>query len=450
MLFRFMLVSLSVVLAAIAAGCSLSSKPKHDGQLVILYPYKIDYFEQTYVTPFKEKYPELAISVVYGEEKVGAGQFTDETYLRLFDSVKPDVVILSDKQYAQLSGENRLTDLSPFVQKDHFDIEGFYPPLISYLKTYGQGKLEGLAADYRANVLYYNEELFERYGVPLPKGTLTWDEVLNLAGRFTAIGDEDRSVYGFDNYDPLEQSNAFALIRRIGEAQGLSMFDEKNRRIVVNNVKWRPIFEKVLEGLRSGAIHPNALKTEVKAPFQAPFLSREAAMMTSNSDMVFFLDELAKVTDDIAPERWNILPAPVSSARMDRGISLSTSVYAIPFGSDSKENAWNFIKFVNSDETMRVLSKTGFKLQSRVQYVPPLEGRNIEAFYPDSAAEVVIPNRPDLPGFIDELNRMAVAQLQSVLDGRMTLDEAMEAIDQEGQALWREASDRLGQTPPSR
>ncbi len=443
---------LFVLLATIAAGCSFSAKPKHDGQLVIMYPYKVDYYEQTYVAPFKEKYPELQISVVYGEEKVGAGQFTDEAYSRLIESEKPDVVFLLDKQYAQLSGENRLTDLGPFVQKDHFDVESFYPPLISYLKSYGQGKLEGLAADYRTNALYYNEELFERYGVPVPKGTLTWDEVLNLAGRFAAVSDSDRTVFGFDNYDPIEQSNALALIRHIGEAQGLSMFDEKNRRIVVNDGRWKPIFEMVLENLRSGAIHPNALKNEVKAPFQSPFLNGEAAMMTSNSDMVFFLDELARITGDegLSPKRWNIVPAPVYSARKDRGITLSTNVYAIPFESDSKEDAWNFIKFVNSDVTMRALSKTGFKLQSRVQYVPPLEGRNIQAFFPDSAAEVVLPNRPDLPGFIDGLNRTAVAQLQGVLDGRLTLDEALKAIEQEGQALWREASDRLERTLPNR
>ncbi|MBO9600746.1 MAG: extracellular solute-binding protein, partial [Cohnella sp.] len=428
MLLRMLVLSLSLLLAISAAGCNFSSKPKRDGQLVIMYPYKVDYYMQTYITPFKEKYPELQLSVVYGEEKVGAEQFTDEAYLRLIESEHPDVVFLLDKQYAQLSGENRLTDLDPFIRKDHFDMDGIYPPLISYLKTYAQGKLEGLAADYRTNALFLNEELFERYGVPLPKGTLTWDEVLNLAGRFASVADDGRSVYGFDHYDPIEQSNAFALIRAIGESQGLSMFDEKNRRIVVNNGKWRPIFEKALEDLRSGAIHPNALMTEVTAPFEAPFLRGEAAMMTSNSDMVYFLNELEKITGDkgLAAKRWDIIPAPVHSAKKDRGISLSTNVYAIPFESDSKEDAWNFIKFVNSDETMRALSKTGFKLQSRVAYIPPLEGKNVKAFFPDSAAEVVIPNRPDLPGFIEELNRMAVAQLQGVLDGRMTLDDALE------------------------
>ncbi|GIQ71163.1 hypothetical protein XYCOK13_39870 [Xylanibacillus composti] len=82
------------------------------------------------------------------------------------------------KQWAAQGGLHDITDRASKLEPK--------PTIETNSLMDGDGRLYGLAPFFQSHAIYYNIDLFDRYGIPYPNDKMTWKEILELASRFPA------------------------------------------------------------------------------------------------------------------------------------------------------------------------------------------------------------------------------------------------------------------------
>jgi len=140
--------------------------------------------QQRIVDRFNEKNPDLQVVLeAYGDD------FDTKLATGFGASDAPDVMYMWN--YAHY--KDGLEPLDSWVSKEPASFKGdFYKGLFDY-NSIGS-KLLGLPIGYTTHVVYYNKDLFDKAGVPYPKGDWTWDELLATAKK---VANPSQKIYGF-------------------------------------------------------------------------------------------------------------------------------------------------------------------------------------------------------------------------------------------------------------
>jgi len=128
-------------------------------------------------------------------------------------------------------------DLNDLVKKYNYDLKRFNPTFVQEMISAGRtGALYGLPVPpYFPQVLYYNKDLFDKFGVPYPKDGMTWDEVYELAKKLSR-SDGDTVYRGFSaGIMPYLRDNPFSLPILDPEKDQLS--DPEKWKLLFNNLK---------------------------------------------------------------------------------------------------------------------------------------------------------------------------------------------------------------------
>ncbi|TNJ60657.1 extracellular solute-binding protein [Paenibacillus hemerocallicola] len=96
-------------------------------------------------------------------------------------------------------------DITPLAKTENFDLGRFDQDALKTLRTLSdKGELYGLPYNMQFNALYYNKDIFDKFGVPYPQDGMTWDETLQLAKRLTRTeGGTAYSGLGMDAWSRL-------------------------------------------------------------------------------------------------------------------------------------------------------------------------------------------------------------------------------------------------------
>ncbi|MEF3304668.1 ABC transporter substrate-binding protein, partial [Paenibacillus sp. GYB003] len=161
------------------------------------------------------------------------------------------------------------TDLLPLAQKHKFDLNRLSPGVLDSAKSYSdKGELLMMPYELNVNVLIYNKNLFNKFGVPYPKDGMTWDDVFELAKKLTR--QEGGVKYrGF-------QYNAINMVYK--NQLALPFVDPKTMKAAVNTDEWKKWLE-VMSGFYhivgnepEGYEHDNFLNKQIVAMRTGPSL----------------------------------------------------------------------------------------------------------------------------------------------------------------------------------
>jgi ABC-type glycerol-3-phosphate transport system substrate-binding protein len=118
------------------------------------------------------------------------------------DLVQIDVFwLMSETTFAPLVEQGKLVGLTPYVEGNRgFDLDDFHAAGVEFYSV--DGELWALPVAVDPVVMYYNMDLFDRYGVPYPANDWTWTDFLDAA---LALRDPGANVFGYaaGNTDPL-------------------------------------------------------------------------------------------------------------------------------------------------------------------------------------------------------------------------------------------------------
>ncbi|OXM87963.1 ABC transporter substrate-binding protein [Paenibacillus rigui] len=157
----------------------------------------------------KKKFPDITIKHVHWDnpgrqykDLIAAGTVPD----LVFDNTRMNVqrwIIDNDLQY----------DIRDLIKKYNFDTTKLNPALMAQMSNLRKdGSIYGLPFNNNDFVLFYNKDIFDKFGVDYPKNGMTYDEIYEMAKKLTRVEGEitykgfSQNPGHYMNYNQLSQS----------------------------------------------------------------------------------------------------------------------------------------------------------------------------------------------------------------------------------------------------
>lgn len=380
--------------------------------ITVLASTKEDFMED-YGNYFISEYPFYEIEVIELMDFYKAGGYVEiDNYLEDLNN-QVDVIEMRDIQFKHLMEQNELVPLDTWITRDRFDIENIVPPVLEILREQGGGKVYGLAPYYLNSALYINRDLFEKHGVPLPKESLTWDDVISISERFPNGG-----VSGGVKGLYLQHNRLLDLAKSIGEQEGLAA-QNQDGKYVLNTPEWKELFEKLV-----GLTQSQSSNLMDKNMQEDLFLNGMAAMTVNDP---LYIDTLDKVNFD-----WIVDTTPTSSKYPgSTNTYLIDKVSSVHVNALNSEGGWELIKFIHSKKMADILTKSSAgKMMSRKDINQSFRGYDLAPFrelqYVDTGVHISWP--VGLDAYTD-------AVMQQTVSGTVTLEEALTQIEQKAEEI---------------
>lgn len=314
--------------------------PKEKAEPVDLIVYSdsggtVEEFDALYGAAFKQKFPQYNVKYLMKQQGgtlrdlLASGQPIDIIY----DSIGsiPGSVIDNGLGY----------DMSGLIKEAGVDLSRLEPTMVDAMRALSKNGLYGLPVRYATMLLYYNKDIFDKFGVEYPVDGMTWEETIALGNRLTR-NDGDKQYVGFSiSEGHYMRMNPFSL----------PYVDSKSQTTMIDsNENWKKFFQTVLLG-----------PTESSA-YQNYFAAKKISKMPSTNEFT--------KTQDLAMLGWlsgssftgmnvNVVSMPTFSELPGIGTQAYPTYYSVTSISKHKKEAMEVIAYMVSDEFQMILSKKG-------------------------------------------------------------------------------------------
>jgi ABC-type glycerol-3-phosphate transport system substrate-binding protein len=134
-------------------------------------------FEEMIASKLRTKFPE--VSFAYVQDSTG---HSEEAWKSWEESVELDIR-MDFGPFQKWS----VYELTPFLKERRIYLDLFQPDLLEEI-TDEHGRIYGLPfgrGTTYTHALFYNADIFDKFGVPYPEDGMTWDEIIGLARQVT-------------------------------------------------------------------------------------------------------------------------------------------------------------------------------------------------------------------------------------------------------------------------
>ncbi|MEF3310744.1 extracellular solute-binding protein [Paenibacillus sp. GYB004] len=309
-----------------------AEKPKEPFTMVIHGGNFNEDFGVRFGKMLAEKFPHIKFEFIKGEK----GETIQDLALagKIPDLIRNDPPVMK-ANYFDLHLEY---DLRELIKTNKYDLKRFNSAFINEITDIGgnTGAIYGLpVSPYLPTVLYYNKDLFEKFGVPYPKDGMSWDELYELAKKMTRV-DGGQVYRGF--------SASIANVTR-DNPYSLPIVDSKVDGLSAPEV-WTKIFNnlKRFYDIPSNTIGENGVKE------RDAFAAGNVAMQINQINVYLNLPENVK---------WDIVSVPYMPDAPKKMPIRGPSYWSITQQSKHKEEAFQVIAAMLSDEVQMRDSRNG-------------------------------------------------------------------------------------------
>lgn len=328
------------------------------------------------VDPVNKKYPWITVQMipfVQGKmlpELVAAGQ-------------TPDIVVDSNVGgFSTWKDLDLVIPLSDLIKKYNLDLGRFEPEALDAIKA-GTQRDDLIAIPYwrHFSALYYNKEIFDKFGLPYPKDGMTWDDVYELAKQLTKL---ESGI----QYRGLEPN----VTERMASQLSLPFVDPKTNKSLLESDQW----QKVLSNAARIRQIPGNEQITYNSAANDLLLKGTLAMIAS----VNIIYEGKLYTN---PDIWDIVSYPIWPEAPGTGMRVDEHAMGITTTSKNKDAAFQVISTITSDEVQLDMSK-----QARVSILKDakirdafgsniefLKNKNVQAIYKTKPAKSFTPTKYD-------------------------------------------------------
>lgn len=299
-------------------------------------------FDTRYGKKLKEKFPNYTIKFI-PRSGTGTGISEMVTAKTHFDIYFANVGSFENEaiQYGVQS------DMAELVKTHKLDMNRFDPAVISGIKSSPHG-MYALPIHSDAMVLYYNKEIFDKFGVEYPKNGMSWDDVYALSKRLTRK-DGDTQYIG---YAP------FSIYSFYMNPLSIPVMDDKNEQPTINkDERWRTFFQKLLiEPTQMPEVQEylNNLKKNKSHLANAFMKDRTTAMLA-------YVSALAPTwPNEMGAFNWDWVSVPTLKEQPGVGSQPYTAYFGITNMASNKDAAMEVLKYMVSDEFQLSLAKQGY------------------------------------------------------------------------------------------
>lgn len=269
-------------------------------------------------------------------------------------------------------------DMSELINKHQVDLKRFEPTIIEAMRQASGGKLFGLPVQTNNLVLYYNKDIFDKFGVEYPKDGMMWEEMVKLSLRLSR-NDGNRQYLGYVH------SPSHTIRMNPMSIPGVDAKTDKPT--IYKDERWKTFYETYFKSPTTESGYTNLLTQTGAVPNNnnAFVKDQNAAMMMYLSSLIYVWEEQLKAVN------WDIVSLP--AVKPGIGSQSYPSYFGITKMAKHKDAAMEVLKFMVSDEFQSSLARKGImpvlnKEQIKREFGKdsPYRDRNMKAvFYNDFA-----------------------------------------------------------------
>ncbi len=267
-----------------------------------------------------------------------------------------------------------LEDLTPFIERDNFDLSVFIPDVLKIYQA--EGKTWGLPFLTTGSYIYYNKKMFDEAGVEYPPTdwndkSWTWDKFVELAKQLTKdVEDINKAQFG-GNYQVLNLEHppmlfGYQVWSQEAYETGLSGPIDVTNEASING------FQAYHDLIYKHKVAPDPSATQALEQLGGAFAAGRIAMQMQGGWGHWSWKGLI---DDPAGFCWGVAPMPWGSPDADIRTVIYTDPWVMTRGLSQEEQdmAWTFIKFLVAEEQARQYSQT--------TGTPPTQTKLLEEYY---------------------------------------------------------------------
>lgn len=441
--YRLLVLMISAVLVlAGLTGCTEDKGETAKKQVLKVMDSSEWSFSMEYGDYINAAFPNLEVQVISTSDAMDYALPREERLKRmkeLIASEQPDLILLGDdSMYKALADEGLLNDLSVYLSEDNNLEQHIHPGIIEQMKQNRDGALYALTPNLRGQLLYYNEDLFNRLGIGLPQDGMTWTEILQLAQRVTlSSSSEEEKAIGFLPAFP----GPSGLANLIGMTDQLGTYPYRVSTgvMTVNMPAWQHVYRTAIEAYKSGTFEMGLEEDNGEQPIasygepgQTDLFTEGRAGMVVGSYRAY---------QDV-PFKLGAVGAPVDEATRTRSFSIYPGfTMSLRAGTSMAQVGWDVIAFIMGDYVAKV--RAGFTQDGSSDNAIP---SNIT--YADYAKDPIIKSiyrqmPSNLPSDYGKLSNSAYSEMADMINkevsntmkDKQTFEQMIERMQTQGQQL---------------
>ncbi len=279
--------------------------------------------------------PGHRVKLSHGEQN----QYTERLLVQAAARSLPDVIHLDRKDLPLFARKGIVQDLTPILARDTaFTLDGFLPALLPGCQV--RGRYYAIPHNFSTLVLYYNKDHFDAEGIPYPDSSWTWDTLLRTARRLTKTDHTGKIV----RYGCLMNIVLPTMIAQ----NGGSILNEACDSAVIASPESEGAVQFVVDLADRYRVSWSILAQNLQ--WDDMFAGGRLSMIANGRwAAAWYMRSMASGSVDVAP-----LPR----GRFRKGAAVS-HMMAISAQSSKQDEAWEFLKFLVSEEGQRMINRDG-------------------------------------------------------------------------------------------
>jgi multiple sugar transport system substrate-binding protein len=348
----------------------------------------------------------------------------------------PDVFLMNYRFYGQFAAKDAIEPIDERLDNSStVDPEDFYPTAMNAFAW--RGRQLCMPQNVSSLAVYYNKDLFAKYGVPAPSAGWVWTDMLAAAKALTRDA-RGRAV----NATESEGSAARTAVYGLGiEASiiRLAPFVWSNGGEIVDNRQAPTRF--TLDTPQASEALRNLVDLRLAygvVPTDEEVEAEDDESRFANGRLAMLLSSRRSTTTfrSITGFDWDVAPLPVYDRQV--GI-LHSDAYCVTRGSRNKDAAWQFVEYAASVDGQRTIAATGRTVPSNIEVSrspafldPASRPRSAQVFLDAIPTMRAMPTISTWP----EIEDVVAGILENAVYRGDRLDTAVRQIDEQTRPLF--------------
>jgi multiple sugar transport system substrate-binding protein len=291
-------------------------------------------FQNFYVEPLKKKYPYITLDIVRGNGTVGSLEKL------IASNDMPDLMLLDNDWYMPLKQMGLPQDLTELIKKFQIDLNKLNPQIVQTVRNMDPGIFPIMPYYTSAGAMFYNKDLFKKFGVPYPTDDMKWPEVIELARRMTRMQDGVQYI-GIDLRYPDHMVSQYSQ----------PFVDSKTNKALIDI----PVYRKVLDIFDQVYKMPGFVNGSKFDYGPNGFIKDKIVAMMPDWYSKTLSDLVQAQADGLAPD-WDLVTNPTFDDNAGKGRHAIAGGLAIAKTSKYKDQAMQVIQMMSSREEQILLS----------------------------------------------------------------------------------------------
>ncbi|WP_158606934.1 ABC transporter substrate-binding protein [Paenibacillus ginsengarvi] len=316
----------------------------------------------------KEKFPHVTVKFV----QYAKGTETAD----LLASGQPlDIIISSTSTINELVDYNLQYDITELIKKYKYDLNRLEPSAVQFMQGFAGGGMYGLPIRSNTFLLFYNKNLFDKFGVSYPKEGSTWDDIYELAKKMTRTEGGTQYFGLVTSYSHMITNNQLSIPSYDTRTDKVMIEDDKFKAVVNNFARFYQIADQ---------------------KYASDLLTKHADLFKKDQAAAMYAYYGSEMIGYPATFDWDIISMPYFKEAMGVAPQQSPAYFSIASLSKHKEQAFEIISYLTSDEFQTRQSKDGTMptlldktvQSSFAQTQADFKGKNIKAYFSEKTAPI--------------------------------------------------------------